>query len=228
MVGSRTWFGRALGGVNLLVYLFLLAPIIVIVASSFGPTGYLAFPPQGFSLRWYAQALGGGDYLGPFQTSLTIALSVSILATIVGTLAAIGLVRFRFPGRELLAALFLSPLMLPTLVLAVALLLLASKLGIPATSERLIAAHLVITVPYVLRTSIPVLERFDRTLEEAAQDLGAGPLATFFLVTLPIKIYSAVQLGLDPTVAAVATLLIGLTTAILLLGQVAFGVRRLI
>jgi putative spermidine/putrescine transport system permease protein len=264
VVGARTWFGWALGAANLLVYLFLLAPIIVIVASSFGSTGFLAFPPQGLSLRWYVQALGSGDYLGPFQTSLTIAVSVAILATIVGTLAALALVRFQFPGRDLLAAAFLSPLMLPTLVLAVALLLLASKLGVPATSQRLVAAHLVITVPYVLRTTMPVLERFDRTLEEAAQNLGAGPRATFFLVTLPIirpgiaagalfafmisfdelvlalflagtrsptlpiKIYSAVQLGLDPTVAAVATLLIGLTTAILLLGQVAFGVRRLI
>ncbi len=264
MGATRPPFGRILAGFNVLVYLFLLAPIIVIVASSFGPTGYLAFPPQGVSLRWYEQALGSSDYLGPFQTSLGIAFTVAGLATIAGTLAAIALVRFQFPGRLLLASLFLSPLMLPTLVLAVALLLLASQLGVPASSERLVAAHLVIAIPYVLRTAMPVLERFDRSLEEAAQNLGATPLDTFFSITLPIirpgiaagalfafmisfdelvlalflagprsptlpiKIYSAVQLGLDPTVAAVATLLIVLSMVMLLAGQAVVGVRRLV
>ncbi|HEX8969862.1 MAG TPA: ABC transporter permease subunit, partial [Chloroflexota bacterium] len=163
-----------------------------------------------------------------------------------------------------LTALFLSPLMLPTLVLAVAILLLSSQLHLEASTGRLIAAHLIVTVPYVLRTSMPVLQRADRALEEAAQDLGATPISAFFLVTLPvvrsgvlagalfafmisfdelvlalflasprsptlpIKIYSAVQLGLDPTVAAIATLLIGLSVAGLLIGQAVVGVRRLV
>jgi putative spermidine/putrescine transport system permease protein len=173
-------------------------------------------------------------------------------------------VRFQFPGRSLLTALFLSPLMLPTLVLAVALLLLSSELHLEATTGRLIAAHLIVTVPYVLRTSMPVLQRVDRALEEAARDLGATPISSFFLVTLPlvrsgvlagalfafmisfdelvlalflasprsptlpIKIYSAVQLGLDPTVAAIATLLILLSVVVVLVGQAVVGVRRLV
>jgi putative spermidine/putrescine transport system permease protein len=161
----------------------------------------------------------------------------------------------------LLTALFLSPLMLPTLALAVGILLVSSQFGIQATTGRLIAAHLVVTVPYVLRTVIPVLQRMDRALEEAAQDLGATPVQAFLLVTLPvvrsgviagalfafmisfdelvlalflanprtptlpIKIYSAVQLGLDPTVAAIATLLIALSSVIVLVGQAVFGPR---
>jgi len=264
MRSSPGVFGVTLATFNVLVYVFLLAPIVVIVASSFGSTGFLTFPPQGLSLRWYASALGNPQYWSAFQTSVGIALSVAVLAALIGGSAAIALVRFRFPGRGLLTALFLSPLMLPTLVLAVAILLLSSQFRVQASTERLIAAHLVVTVPYVLRTNMPVLQRMDRALEEAAQDLGASALQAFFLVTLPlvragviagalfafmisfdelvlalflanprtptlpIKIYSAVQLGLDPTVAAIATLLIALSVVVVLIGQAALGVRRLV
>lgn len=264
MRGASDAFGRALGAFNFLVYVFLLAPIIVIVASSFGPTGFLAFPPQGLSLRWYASAVGNQQYWSAFQTSLGIAAIVAVLATIIGGLASIALVRFPFPGRGVLTAVFLSPLMLPTLALAVGILLISSQFGVEATTGRLVAAHLVVTVPYVLRTVMPVLQRMDRALEEAAQDLGASPIQVFFLITLPIvrsgvmagalfafmisfdelvlalflanprtptlpiKIYSAVQLGLDPTVAAIATLLIALSTAAVIIGQLVFGVRRLV
>jgi putative spermidine/putrescine transport system permease protein len=263
MRASSGAFGVALASFNAVVYVFLLAPIIVIVISSFGSTGFLAFPPQGLSLRWYVSALGNQQYWSAFQTSIGIALTVAVLATLIGGMASVALVRIRFPGRGLLTALFLSPLMLPTLVLALAILLLSSQLHLEASTARLIAAHLVVTVPYVLRTSMPVLQRVDRALEEAAQDLGANPTSAFFLVTLPmvrsgllagalfafmisfdelvlalflanprsptlpIKIYSAVQLGLDPTVAAIATLLIGLSVLGLLIGQAVVGVRRL-
>ncbi|HEX9013644.1 MAG TPA: ABC transporter permease, partial [Anaerolineaceae bacterium] len=179
-------FSVALVTFNVLVYVFLLAPIVVIVVSSFGSTGFLAFPPQGLSFRWYASALGNQQYWSAFQTSIGIALTVGVLATIIGGMASVALVRFRFPGRGLLTALFLSPLMLPTLVLAVAILLLSSQLHLEASTGRLIAAHLIVTVPYVLRTSMPVLQRADRALEEAAQDLGATPISAFFLVTLPV------------------------------------------
>lgn len=261
----RPWhpFRVVLAMIAVVGYVFLLAPIIVIAAASVGPTQFLVFPPQGFTLRWYEEALARADYRNGFQISLIIAAIATILSTVIGALAAIAVVRYRFFARELILALFLSPLVLPSLVLAVALLLMFSAARIDPSPERLIAAHLVLCVPYVIRTLIPVLQRLDRSLEEAAQNLGAPPLATFWLVTLPvirpgllagaffafiisfdevvlgiflaparqptlpIQIYSAVQFGLDPTVAAVSTLLIGLTLVLVVVSETLLGIRRL-
>jgi putative spermidine/putrescine transport system permease protein len=256
-------FRLALAVIAIVGYVFLLAPIVVIAGASFGPTQFLVFPPQGFSLRWYEEALARADFRSGFQISLIIAAVATVLSTVIGALAAVAVVRFRFVGRDLVIALFLSPLILPSLVLAVGLLLMFSGARIDPSPERLIAAHLVVCVPYVIRTLVPVLQRFDRSLEEAAQNLGASPLAAFWLVTLPvirpglvagaffafiisfdevvlgiflaparqptlpIQIYSAVQFGLDPTVAAISTLLIVLTLVLVVVSETLLGIRRL-
>jgi putative spermidine/putrescine transport system permease protein len=167
------------------VFVYLIGPLLVIVASSFGATGYLAFPPRGFSFAAYQQALANPRYLDGFLVSLRIALIVASLSTVVGVLAAYGLTRWRFSGARLIEQMFLSPLVLPGLVLAVAMTIFFSRQKLIVGSDRLILAHLVLGVPCVLRVALPVLQRFDRALEEAAMNLGATPIAAFFLVTLP-------------------------------------------
>lgn len=186
MISLRSPFGWVLRLMAVLTFVYLLGPLFVIVAASFSDTGYLAFPPQGFSLRWYRQALGDVRYLNGFFVSLRLAGTVAVLSLVIGTAAAVALTRFRFPGRALLEAIFLSPLVLPGLVLAVALTLFyAAHPVAPPGLPRLIISHLLVGVPLVLRVMLPVLKRVDPALEEAAQNLGAPPLQAFFLVTLP-------------------------------------------
>jgi putative spermidine/putrescine transport system permease protein len=182
----RTPFGWALLLVALLSFAYLLGPLLVIVAASFGDTGYLAFPPEGMSLRWYRSALGDARYLDGFLVSLRVAGAVALVSLVIGTAGAVALTRFVFPGRALLEALFLSPLVLPGLVLAVALtLFFAAHPVAPPGVPRLVLSHLLVGVPLVLRVMLPVLRRVDRSVEEAAQNLGASPLMAFVLVTLP-------------------------------------------
>jgi putative spermidine/putrescine transport system permease protein len=186
MIALRHPFGWLLRALALLAFVYLLGPLFVIVAASFGDTGYLAFPPQGFSLRWYRSALADTRYLSGFFVSIRLAVTVAALSLVIGTAAAVALTRFEFPGRAFFEAFFLSPLVLPGLVLAVALtLFFASHPILPAGSTRLIAAHLLVGVPLVLRVMLPVLRRVDRSIEEAARNLGASPIQAFFLVTLP-------------------------------------------
>lgn len=186
MTSLRTPFGWALLLVALLSFAYLLGPLLVIVAASFGDTGYLAFPPEGLSLRWYRSALGDARYLDGFLVSLRVAGAVALVSLVIGTAGAVALTRFVFPGRALLEALFLSPLVLPGLVLAVALtLFFAAHPVAPPGVPRLVLSHLLVGVPLVLRVMLPVLRRVDRSVEEAAQNLGASPLMAFVLVTLP-------------------------------------------
>jgi putative spermidine/putrescine transport system permease protein len=234
----------ALGILALVTFLYLLGPIIVIVASALGQTGYLAFPPHGLTLKWFSAALADTRYVDAFGTSVVIAIAATVLSVCIGLPAAFALARFRFPGRRIIEAALLMPLVLPALVLSIALTILFSQIGFTAGSLRLIVAHVVICVPYVVRVALPVLQRLDPALEEASQNLGASPLATFFLVslpvirpgaiaaatlafivsfdeidlaiflaaprspTLPVVIYSSIQLGIDPTVGAVSAMLV--------------------
>jgi putative spermidine/putrescine transport system permease protein len=177
------WFLRAMA---VIAFVYLLGPLFVIVAASLSDTGYLAFPPQGLSLRWYQSALADTRYFDGFLVSIRLALSVAAASLVIGTAAAVALTRFRFPGRAFIEAFFLSPLVLPGLVLAVALtLFFASNPLVPPGMTRLVVSHLIVGVPLVLRVMLPVLRRVDRSVEEAAQNLGASPLKAFLLVTLP-------------------------------------------
>jgi putative spermidine/putrescine transport system permease protein len=168
------------------VFGFLMAPLAVVVGTSFTASNFAAFPPQGLSLRWYAALLEQPEFLDAFWLSLVLGALTAAVATVVGTLAAFGLVRYRFPGRDLANALVLSPLLLPGVVTGIALLQFFSLAGVGASFGRLLLSHVIITVPYVVRSVAAVLAGFDRSLEEAAQSLGAHPLRAVLLVTLPV------------------------------------------
>ncbi|MBS9721388.1 ABC transporter permease [Tianweitania sp. BSSL-BM11] len=240
--------------------IYLLVPIAVVVVSPFGDTGFIAFPPQGLTLKWYAAALNDGRYLTGFLLSLRLASIVALISASLGMCAAYAITRYDFPGAKALEALFLSPLILPTLVMAVALTAYFTRSGLPTGTWRLVAAQSIICIPYVIRIVLPLLQRFDRSLEEAALSLGATPIRSFFLVlvpvirpaliagaamafitsfdevvlalflsvpgqtTLPVMIYSSVQLGFEPVVAAVAGLLVCLTGVVMVIMHF-FGLR---
>lgn len=168
------------------LYLFLLAPILVVLVVSFDSSPYLAFPPTGFSFHSYAKVFANEGFLRGFRVSVVVGLVVAVLSTTTGTLASLALVRRRFRGRALVSALFLSPLLVPHVVLALALLLLFSPAGLTDTYAGLILAHLGITIPYTIRTVSAALTTADTSCEEAARVLGAGPVTTFARVTLPL------------------------------------------
>jgi putative spermidine/putrescine transport system permease protein len=175
----------ALTGIGWLGFAFLLAPLFVVIAVSVSDTAYLKFPPQGFTLKWYRQFIGDESYREAFLLSAELAALATLLALGLGVPAGLVIARKRFPGRAAASSLFLSPLILPTIVLGVALLQYASALGFARSFGALLLGHVIIVLPYVMRTTLASLSGFDLGLEEAAQDLGATPAATFFLVTLP-------------------------------------------
>lgn len=176
---------RVLDAVAWLVVLFLLGPLIAIIGGSVTETPYVAFPPQGFTLRWYEMLMHRQDFLASFGTSVLVALLCTGVATVLGTLAAIGLHRHVFVGRPLMQAFLLSPLVLPTIVTGVALLQFYYLVDVDAPFAGLVIGHIVITIPYVVRTVGAGLVRLNPAIEEAAESLGAGTARTLLRVTLP-------------------------------------------
>jgi putative spermidine/putrescine transport system permease protein len=168
------------------IYAFLLAPLVVVVAVSFDPTEAFRFPPPGVSLRWYAKFFESQTWIRSFfQVSFTVALAVSVTATVLGGLAAIGLVRFASRGRTALETGFLAPIVVPEILLGAALFLFYSRLKFP-TLAGLVCGHLLIGIPYVVRSVSAGLAGVSLTLEEAAMSLGASRVQAFCKVTLPL------------------------------------------
>src|SRR5262249_35521795 len=178
--------GLLLGAVNGAIYAFLLAPILVVIVVSFGDAAFLQFPPRRLSLRWYTDLGEYPDFLRSFWLSILLAGATAVASTAVGTLAAFALTRHRFRGRALLSALVMSPLVLPGLVTGIALLQFFSLFRTEPSFWRLLIGHVVVTVPYVVRSVGAVLVGFDRSLEEAARGLGADAWTTTRLITLPL------------------------------------------
>jgi spermidine/putrescine transport system permease protein len=182
---SRTgaWVLRAFFG---LVVAFLYAPIVILLIFSFNNSDVPSFPLSGFTLHWYHDFLVNGDLRAALGTSAVIAALSSLGAVVLGVLASIALARRRFRGQAAVAALLLSPLVIPYVVFGISLLLLFHQLGIARGVPTVVIGHIVITLPYTILVLVPRLEQIDASLEEAAFDLGASRLRTFRAITLPL------------------------------------------
>ncbi|KWX72916.1 spermidine/putrescine ABC transporter ATP-binding protein [Paenibacillus riograndensis] len=176
---------RVLSLYTLLVFIFLLGPLVIISITSFEPGTVLKFPPEGFSLRWYKNIFEVSAFMETFRTSIVISLLGNLLALLLGVPAAYALSRYRFRGRDMLNAVFLSPVLIPGIVLGFTLLrYLIVVYNLPIVAGLLIG-HTVIMLPFIIRVIASSLENFDFAVEEAAQSLGATRLFTFFKVVLP-------------------------------------------
>ena len=169
-----------------IVYAFLFSPILTVVFMSFVSSKYSTFPLGGFTFKWYNLAAADGNILSAVKTSLMISLTATVFTTTIGTLAAIGLVRGRFRGKEVLNATFLSPMIIPEIITGIALLSFASILHIEGGLSLIVFAHILIGLPFVLTIVSARLYGFDRSLEEAGMDLGANEMTTFRRITLPL------------------------------------------
>lgn len=170
---------------TILVSIYLLVPLAVVIGSSLSASEFLVFPPKGFSLRWYQEILESDLYLRAGWTSLKLATITMIVSLILGTTAAIALSRFRFPGSTALSAFFLSPLILPSLIFAIGLLMVVSQYADGPDFHWLVVGHTVISIPYVIRTVSSVLVDMDPNLDEAARMMGAKWWQRYLFVVLP-------------------------------------------
>jgi len=223
------------------VYAFLLVPMLVVVVAAFNSGSFFTFPPQGLSLRWFANFFARREFMQALRLSSELALWTAALSTLAGTLAAIALVRGRFRGRDAVNAFLTSPL-----------LQFFTLVRLHQTYWALLIGHVVVTTPYVVRTVTATLTHFDLALEEAAQSLGAHPVRAFLEVTLgvikpgvvagaifafaisfdnftlslfltssrltplPIELFAYLKYSFDPTAAAVSAVAIGVALVVVL------------
>ena len=170
-----------------LVYLFLFLPISVIVVNSFNATTtkpYMSW--KGFTFDWYIKLWDNSSLLEAFGTTMIIAVISTILATIIGTIGAIGIYKYTFKGKSLINGLLYIPVVIPEIVLGISLLTIFSKVNIPRGMITLIMAHVTFCVPFVIFNVRARLTGYDNSIEEASMDLGANRLRTFFEITIPV------------------------------------------
>jgi putative spermidine/putrescine transport system permease protein len=168
------------------VGLFLIAPILVIGVLSLSSSRFLKFPPPGYSLRWYKALITDDSWRDALLVSLQVATVVMPLATVLGSLAALGLVRRAKRGRELWLSYLLSPMIVPSIVTAVGMFLLYSKANLIESQSGLVLAHTVLAIPLVTLCVLSSLQGVDNSLELCARTLGARPTRAFLTVTLPL------------------------------------------
>lgn len=165
---------------------FMTFPTLVVVVASFNDTAILSFPPQGYSLRWYVNALTYPQFQRAAVNSLLVTLATAALALPLGIASVLALERARLPGRAFWAAVLLSPLIIPGVVAGLGLLILGAALGLLQSRWPLVFAHVVMVLPFVIRSLWVSLANLDPNLERAAASLGAGPWRVFWWITLPL------------------------------------------
>jgi len=179
--------GWALGVAVTLVYLFLIVPIVIVILAALNAGNYLAFPPQGLSLRWFIRAAETTPFVRSFLFSLKLAAWVTVVSTVLGTMAALYVVRHSRRFRDVLRLAIIAPLQFPAILTGIALLIFFLATGLGTRGMRaMFIGHTLVALPYVFLTVSAVLAVFDRALEEAARSLGAGPLMSFWRITLPL------------------------------------------
>ena len=185
-----------LGGYAVLVYLFLFLPVVCLVLFSFSSAAGSVFPPPGYSLRWYGEALDDPWLMTSVQNSIVIAVLAAIIAVVLAAPGAYAIVRSRFPGRGILRQALIVPLIVPSIMLGFGLLLLFNALKIELSMATVLIGHVTYVLPYAFFVIAAQQYGFDRSLEEAAMDLGADRLTTFRYVTLPLMVPGLVAAGL--------------------------------
>lgn len=166
--------------------IFLVVPILVIVPLSFNEGSFLSYPLSGFSLRWYQEFLGSQEWMRALRNSLIIAPAATLLATALGTLAAVGLARGEFRGKGLVMAVLISPMIAPLVIIAVSLYFFFAQLNLLNSYLGLVLAHAALGVPFVVITVTATLQGYDRNFSRAAASLGATPWFAFRKVMLPL------------------------------------------
>jgi putative spermidine/putrescine transport system permease protein len=168
------------------VYGILLAPVAVVIMLAFSADNFIVFPPSGFSTRWFERLLGHESLMAGLRLSLVVAIIVTLVSLALGVPAALALAKGRFRGREVLRNAFLAPLLLPTLVMGLALLLVFYSWRLTATVPGLVLGHLIVTLPFVVRMMTTAFLALPDDIEAAAATLGAPPWRVFLRVTLPL------------------------------------------
>ena len=243
---STLWSRRLLAAAGIFGLVFLTVPLLIVIPMSFSPARALTFPPPGFSLRWYQAFFGDPRWMDAMWTSTIVAVLSSVAALVLGSLAAYGLRRGSFAGRDWAEGNFMSPLIVPTIIVAIALYLSLAKVGLLGSFIGLVAAHTVLNVPLVMMVMGVAVRDFDLRIEQVAWSLGASwsytvikvmlpnlapsvfaawifafigsfdeVIVTSFIAgkyeTVPKKMFNELILEVNPTITAVATLLIAVT-----------------
>lgn len=248
--GQRLWLYVAV----IFVSLFLVVPCLLVVPMSFSAGEYLEFPPKELSLRWYRAFLGSPEWLNALWVSVRVAVPTMVIATILGTAAAWGLHRRTDVFATAVRGIFILPMLVPLILIAVGVFFVYAKVGLNGTIGGLILAHTMLAIPFVLIAVGNGLASFDMALHQASRSLGASELRAFLTVTLPqIKIsvlsgavfafvtsfdevvvalfvssgrsetltrrmFANIRDQVDPTVAAISSLLVGMV----IIGMIAF------
>jgi spermidine/putrescine transport system permease protein len=179
--------GRGLLAYSVLYLVFLYLPVLFLPLFSFNDGIIVAFPLKGFTTKWYADLAANAQLHRAIWNSLVVATTTAVVATMLGIFGARAVTQYRFPGRQAILGLIMSPLVLPEILLAVSLLIIMLQIfQISLSLFTVIIGHVLICIPYSMSVLISSFEGFDKSLEEAALDLGETPLSTFFRVTLPI------------------------------------------
>lgn len=234
-------------GLAVVIYLFLLAPIVVTVPMAFGPTDALTFPPASYSLDLFRIFFNSPGWLEPVVESLKVALAAMALAMLAGIPAGYWITRHEFMGKAIVTGIIMSPLIVPTIVTGLGLYLYFAYIKIAGTTLSIVLGHVMVTLPFVVVMIVAGVSKLDRNLEFGAELMGAGPIRMFLTVvipqlvpslvsaaffafllsfdeviiswflagqntiTLPVRMYSALQWELSPVIAAVSTLLTALS-----------------
>jgi putative spermidine/putrescine transport system permease protein len=181
---------------NGLVCLFLLAPILVVIITSFSADQFMQFPPSGWSLRWYEAFFNDRRLMDGLALSFTLACVTAIVAGLIGSLAAYALVRFKSRYVPLIRSLHTAPLITPGVVTGLAMLIYLGAIGLRGSFLTLLVAHVVLSIPFVIMIVTAGLQSFDEAIEEAAVSLGASRLVAFLTVTAPAVKVSVISAGL--------------------------------
>ena len=232
-------------------------PAFFVVPVSFSPTRFLTFPPPSLSLRWYEAYFTTPEWTNATVYSMVLALLTTAVSLLLGIPAAFGLARGRFRGRQAVTMLIVAPLVVPVILIAIAEYFFLAEIGLIGTTPGLVIAHTLLALPFVVIIVTASLQGYDRAFERAAMSMGAGPLRTFwhvtlplirtgvisaalfaflasfgeFLVslfvigatrsTLPIQLWKGIRFETNPTIAAAASLLVGISILALIAVELA-------